>query len=147
MTSSYFRTFLRVSKLRAARPMRWPARGDGVHVVTMNDYLAQYGAGWLASIARPTFGSANDRALKGYQQRVPAIHAPEQGMKALSAMAAKTVEFRARVADGEMLDDLLPEASARCGGEPADVRAAALRPAACGRDGAARRQDLRNEDR
>ena len=68
----------------------------------------------LASIARAIFGSANDRSLKGYQRRVPAINALEDGMKALSdeALAAKTVEFRARLADGATLDDLLPEAFA-----------------------------------
>jgi preprotein translocase subunit SecA len=68
----------------------------------------------IASIARAIFGSANDRSLKGYQRRVPAINALEDGMKALSdeALAAKTVEFRARLAEGERLDDLLPEAFA-----------------------------------
>jgi preprotein translocase subunit SecA len=68
----------------------------------------------LASIARAIFGSANDRSLKGYQRRVPAINALEDGMKALSdeALAAKTPEFRARLADGATLDDLLPEAFA-----------------------------------
>jgi preprotein translocase subunit SecA len=68
----------------------------------------------LASIARAIFGSSNDRSLKGYQRRVPAINALEDGMKALSdeALAAKTQEFRARLADGATLDDLLPEAFA-----------------------------------
>src|SRR5471030_2920698 len=68
----------------------------------------------LASIARAIFGSANDRYLKGYQRRVPAINALEDSMKALSnaALSAKTVEFRARLADGATLDDLLPEAFA-----------------------------------
>ena len=68
----------------------------------------------LASIARAIFGSANDRSLKGYQRRVPAINALEDGMNALSdeALAAKTAEFRARLADGATLDDLLPEAFA-----------------------------------
>jgi preprotein translocase subunit SecA len=68
----------------------------------------------LASIARAIFGSSNDRSLKGYQRRVPAINALEDGMKVLSdeALAAKTQEFRARLADGATLDDLLPEAFA-----------------------------------
>ncbi|HEY0184826.1 MAG TPA: preprotein translocase subunit SecA [Rhodopila sp.] len=68
----------------------------------------------LASIARAIFGSSNDRSLKGYQRRVPAINALEDGMKALSdeALAAKTVEFRSRLAEGATLDDLLPEAFA-----------------------------------
>src|ERR1700709_175101 len=68
----------------------------------------------LAAIARAIFGSSNDRSLKGYQRRVPAINALEDGMKALSdeALAAKTLEFRARVCEGRALDDLLPEAFA-----------------------------------
>jgi preprotein translocase subunit SecA len=68
----------------------------------------------LASIARAIFGSANDRSLKGYQRRVPAINALEDSMKALSdeALAAKTGEFRARLAEGATLDDLLAEAFA-----------------------------------
>ncbi|HYZ22702.1 MAG TPA: preprotein translocase subunit SecA [Rhodopila sp.] len=68
----------------------------------------------LASLARAIFGSANDRSLKGYQRRVPQINALEPSMQALSdeELAAKTVEFRQRLADGETPDELLPEAFA-----------------------------------
>ncbi|HET6306869.1 MAG TPA: preprotein translocase subunit SecA [Rhodopila sp.] len=68
----------------------------------------------LASLARAIFGSSNDRSLKGYQRRVPAINALEDGMKALSdeALAGKTAEYRARLANGATLDELLPEAFA-----------------------------------
>jgi len=68
----------------------------------------------FGSIARAIFGSANDRALRGYQRRVASINALEEGMKALSdeALAAKTQEFRQRLAGGATLDDLLPEAFA-----------------------------------
>jgi preprotein translocase subunit SecA len=68
----------------------------------------------LGSIARAIFGSANDRSLKGYQKRVPRINELEPEIKALSdgALAAKTLEFRQRLADGATLDDLLPEAFA-----------------------------------
>ena len=68
----------------------------------------------LASIARAIFGTANDRSLKAYQRRVPQINALEPAMEALSdeALAAKTVEFRERLADGATLDELLPEAFA-----------------------------------
>ena len=38
----------------------------------------------FASIARAIFGSANDRSLKSYQRRVPAINALEPAMAALS---------------------------------------------------------------
>ncbi len=68
----------------------------------------------FASIARAMFGSANDRSLKAYQRRVPAINAHEPAMQALpdAALQAKTAEFRARLADGATLDSLLPEAFA-----------------------------------
>jgi preprotein translocase subunit SecA len=68
----------------------------------------------FASLARAVFGSANDRSLKGYQRRVPEINALEPAMRALpdEALAHKTVEFRERLAKGEALDDLLPEAFA-----------------------------------
>ena len=68
----------------------------------------------FASIARAIFGSANDRSLKSYQRRVPAINALEPAMAALSddALRGKTQEFRARLEKGETLDALLPEAFA-----------------------------------
>jgi preprotein translocase subunit SecA len=68
----------------------------------------------FASIARAIFGSANDRSLKSYQRRVPAINALEPAMEALSddALRGKTQEFRARLDKGETLDSLLPEAFA-----------------------------------
>ena len=68
----------------------------------------------FASIARAVFGSANDRSLKAYQRRVPQINAHEPAVSALSdaALQAKTVEFRAKLAAGATLDDLLPEAYA-----------------------------------
>jgi preprotein translocase subunit SecA len=68
----------------------------------------------FGSIARAFFGSANDRSLKTYQRRVPQINALEPAMTALSdeALGAKTAEFKARLADGATLDELLPEAFA-----------------------------------
>ena len=68
----------------------------------------------FASLARAVFGNANDRALKGYQRRVPQINAFEPAMQALSDadLRGKTDEFRARLAQGAKLDDLLPEAFA-----------------------------------
>jgi preprotein translocase subunit SecA len=68
----------------------------------------------FASLARAVFPNSNDRALKSYQRRVPKIGALEPAMEALSdeALAAKTVEFRDRLAQGTRLDDLLPEAFA-----------------------------------
>jgi preprotein translocase subunit SecA len=60
------------------------------------------------------FGTSNDRALKRYQARVPAISAFEPALAALSdaALQAKTDEFKAALAAGKTLDDILPEAFA-----------------------------------
>ncbi|MBW8269183.1 preprotein translocase subunit SecA [Caldovatus aquaticus] len=68
----------------------------------------------FARLARAIFGTSNDRALKRYRARVPAINALEPAIAALSdeALRGKTAEFRARLAQGETLDDLLPEAFA-----------------------------------
>ncbi len=68
----------------------------------------------LAAIARAIFGSANDRSLKTYQRRVAGINALEPAMEALSdqALAAKTAEFRERLANGATLDELQAEAFA-----------------------------------
>jgi preprotein translocase subunit SecA len=68
----------------------------------------------FARIARAVFGTANDRSLKAYQRRVPEINALEATMEALTdeALRGKTAEFRARLAEGATLDDLLPEAFA-----------------------------------
>ncbi|MBC7637654.1 MAG: preprotein translocase subunit SecA [Acetobacteraceae bacterium] len=68
----------------------------------------------FGSLARVLFGSANDRALKAYQRRVPQINALEPAMQALSdeELRGKTEEFRTRFAGGATLDDLLPEAFA-----------------------------------
>ncbi|WP_376096270.1 preprotein translocase subunit SecA [Roseomonas sp. CCTCC AB2023176] len=70
----------------------------------------------FARLARMVFGSSNDRALKRYQARVPAINAMEPGMAALSddALRGKTDEFKERLAKGETLDDILNEAFAVC---------------------------------
>ncbi|MEY3951835.1 MAG: hypothetical protein RL320_637 [Pseudomonadota bacterium] len=66
----------------------------------------------LASI----FGSRNQRLLKKYQSRVDAINRFEPAMAALTdtELSAKTQAFRARLQQGESLDDILPEAFAVC---------------------------------
>ncbi len=68
----------------------------------------------FASLARSLFGSANDRSLRAHQRRVPEINVLEPQVEALddAALAAKTIEFRTRIADGASLDGLLPEAFA-----------------------------------
>ncbi|RJG03704.1 preprotein translocase subunit SecA [Noviherbaspirillum sedimenti] len=62
------------------------------------------------------FGSRNQRLIKQYQQTVRAINALEPAMEKLSdvELQAKTPEFKERLAKGEALDKLLPEAFAVC---------------------------------
>lgn len=60
------------------------------------------------------FGSRNQRLLRQFNRSVAAAAGFEPALKALSdeALAAKTPAFKARLAAGETLDDLLPEAFA-----------------------------------
>ena len=60
------------------------------------------------------FGTRSQRELKKIQPTVDKILAMEAEYAALSeeALKGKTAEFKARLADGEELDDLLPEAFA-----------------------------------
>ncbi|KAF1690031.1 preprotein translocase subunit SecA [Pseudoxanthomonas taiwanensis] len=62
------------------------------------------------------FGSRNERLLRQLDRIVANINALEPEMQALSdeALQAKTPEFRQRIANGESLDKLLPEAFAVC---------------------------------
>ncbi|HTH44494.1 MAG TPA: preprotein translocase subunit SecA, partial [Oxalicibacterium sp.] len=68
------------------------------------------------SLLTQIFGSRNQRLLKQYQKTVREINALEPAMEQLSdeALQAKTPEFKARLAQGESLDSLLPEAFAVC---------------------------------
>ncbi|MFC5458457.1 preprotein translocase subunit SecA [Massilia niabensis] len=68
------------------------------------------------SLLTQIFGSRNQRLLKQYQKTVRQISALEPQMEALSdaELQAKTPEFKERVAKGETLDDILPEAFAVC---------------------------------
>ncbi|MDR2626374.1 MAG: preprotein translocase subunit SecA [Zoogloeaceae bacterium] len=68
----------------------------------------------ISGLLKKIFGSRNDRLIKQYSQRVRRINALEAGIAALSdeELRAKTGEFRQRHAQGESLDDLLPEAFA-----------------------------------
>ena len=60
------------------------------------------------------FGSRNDRLLKQYRKTVTRINAMEPEYEKLSdeQLQAKTQEFKERVAKGESLDNILPEAFA-----------------------------------
>ena len=68
----------------------------------------------ISGLLKSIFGSRNDRLLKTYRKQVERINALEPSMEALSdeALQAKTTEFRTRLAGGETLDALLPEAFA-----------------------------------
>src|SRR4051794_34420468 len=68
----------------------------------------------LGSLATKIFGNSNDRKVKKYRPAVVQINALESEMAALEddALRDKTTAFRARVAGGEALDKLLPEAFA-----------------------------------
>ncbi|MGB3426590.1 MAG: preprotein translocase subunit SecA, partial [Burkholderiaceae bacterium] len=68
----------------------------------------------ISGLLTKIFGSRNDRLLKQYQRTVERINALEPKVSPLSdeALRAKTTEFRERVAKGETLDQLLPEAFA-----------------------------------
>ncbi|MDP2193695.1 MAG: preprotein translocase subunit SecA, partial [Alphaproteobacteria bacterium] len=68
----------------------------------------------LANIIKKVIGTNNDRILKKNQKIVQQINAFESAFEPLSddALRNKTTEFKARLAGGETLDSLLPEAFA-----------------------------------
>ena len=68
----------------------------------------------ISNILTRIFGSRNERLLKQYSQAVRQINALEPATAALTdeALQAKTAEFKERVAKGEALDAILPEAFA-----------------------------------
>src|SRR3954466_9485739 len=76
----------------------------------------------FAALAKRVFGSANDRFIKSLNSTVEAINALEPEVQKLDdeALKARTAWLRDRVANGETLDDILPDAFAT-------VREAAIR--------------------
>jgi len=66
------------------------------------------------SLAEKIFGTHSDRELKRIEPLVNKIESLQPAMQALSdsELKAKTQEFKDRLANGETLDDLLPEAYA-----------------------------------
>ena len=68
----------------------------------------------ISGLLKKIFGSRNDRLIKQYMQVVRKINALEAGTSTLSddALRGKTADFKSRVANGETLDALLPEAFA-----------------------------------
>ena len=68
----------------------------------------------FAPLLKKLFGSKNEREVKRMLKTVQLVNAFEEQMVALSdeQLRAKTEEFKARIAKGETLDKLLPEAFA-----------------------------------
>ncbi len=84
--------------------------------------------GPLRKLAAKVFGTTNDRKLVSFQKRVPEINALEAQFAALSdeALKAVTTEFKAELASGKTLDDILPRAFAAV--REAAKRSLGLRP-------------------
>src|SRR6186997_2072238 len=68
----------------------------------------------IGQLLAKVIGTQNEREIKRLRPRVAEINALEPAIQALTdeQLRAKTAEFRERVAKGETLDDLLPEAFA-----------------------------------
>ena len=68
----------------------------------------------LNTLMKKLFGSRNERTLRRMQKTVQLIQSYEAALQALSddELAAKTAEFKARMAEGTGIDALLPEAFA-----------------------------------
>src|SRR5919112_5275838 len=81
----------------------------------------------FAAVAKSIFGSANDRYVRGLGKYVDAVNGFEPNISALSddELRGQTDVFRQRLANGEKLDNLLPEAFATV--REAAVRALGMR--------------------
>ena len=68
----------------------------------------------VLGLIKTLVGSSNDRLLKQYRKVVSKVNSLESDLQTLDdeALKAKTAEFKERVAGGESLDDLAPEAFA-----------------------------------
>ena len=81
----------------------------------------------VIGLLKTLVGSRNDRLLKQYRKVVAKVNAFEPSLQALddAALTAKTEQFKARLAAGESLDDITPEAFAVV--REASVRAMKMR--------------------
>ncbi|WP_439105278.1 preprotein translocase subunit SecA [Celeribacter marinus] len=70
----------------------------------------------IGTLAKKVFGTPNDRKIKATRPIVEKINALEAEFEKLddAGLIAKTDEFKKRVAEGESLDAILPEAFANC---------------------------------
>ena len=82
----------------------------------------------LKKMAQAVFGTTNDRKVSAYAKRVPAINDLEAGYEKLSddQLKALTIQFKAEVAGGKSLNDMLVPAFAAV--REASKRALGLRP-------------------
>jgi len=82
----------------------------------------------FGTLAKKVFGSENDRFLKTMRPKIDAITALEPGIEKMSdeELRNQTVLFKERLAKGETLDDILPEAFATV--REASRRVLGLRP-------------------
>ncbi|WP_442581905.1 preprotein translocase subunit SecA [Mesorhizobium sp. ASY16-5R] len=82
----------------------------------------------LGGLARKIFGSSNDRRVKATRPRVESINGLENEMRALSdeALRARTEQFKADLANGATLDDILVPAFATA--REASRRVLGMRP-------------------
>ncbi len=82
----------------------------------------------FGAIARKLFGNANDRVVKNLRKQVAVINAMEPKLQGLSdaELQMRTDWLRDRVANGETLDDILPDAFATV--REASKRVLGLRP-------------------
>jgi preprotein translocase subunit SecA len=93
--------YLRAKLPRGASPARFSGTPLRIHAM-------------FGSVAKMIFGSSNDRRLKGYTKRIAAINAMEPELALLSndALRARTEAFKAELASGKTLDDILVPAFA-----------------------------------
>ena len=68
----------------------------------------------FTTLLKKVFGSANDRLVKKHRKTIEEINAFESHIQKLSdtALREKTAEFKQRLASGETLGQILPEAFA-----------------------------------
>ena len=81
----------------------------------------------ISMLLTKIFGSKNDRELKKIQHLVDTIHDLEPEIQAMddAQLKAQTGKFKARLASGETVDDILPEAFATV--REASVRTLSMR--------------------
>jgi preprotein translocase subunit SecA len=85
----------------------------------------------FSNLAKKIFGDANDRELKKLQPNVDRINSLEAAFEQLTdeQVAAKTIEFKQRLENGEPLDNMLCEAFAAV--REASKRTLGMRPYNC----------------